>query len=97
LLKDCQSPEEILGQQGLLKQLTKRLVERALAGELTAHLGHEPGEAKEETGGNRRNGRSHKTLQTDTGPLAVEVPRDRAGSFEPQLVKKRPSSTIWIR
>jgi transposase-like protein len=45
LLKECQGPEEILGQQGLLKQLTKRLVERALAGELTAHLGYEPGEA----------------------------------------------------
>jgi putative transposase len=89
LLQDCQGPEDILGQQGLLKQLTKRLVERALAGELTAHLGYEPGAAKEETGGNRRNGHSPKTLQTETGPLTLEVPRDRAGSFEPQLVKKR--------
>jgi transposase-like protein len=89
LLKDCQSPEEILGQPGLLKQLTKRLVERALAGDLTAHLGYEPGEAKKATGDNRRNGRSYKTLQTNTGPLVLEVPRDRTGSFEPQLVKKR--------
>ncbi len=89
LLRDCQSSEDILGQHGLLKQLTKRLVERALEGELTAHLGyeaHEPAEAARE---NRRNGRGSKRLQTETGPLAIEVPRDREGSFEPQLVKKR--------
>lgn len=89
LLKDCRSPEDILGKHGLLKQLTQRLVERALAGELTAHLGYEPHE-KEPTGReNTRNGHSAKCLQTETGPLAIEVPRDRAGSFEPQLVKKR--------
>lgn len=89
LLKDCQSPEDILGQHGLLKQLTQRLVERALEGELTAHLGYEPHEPGEAARENRRNGRSNKTLQTETGPLTIEVPRDREGSFEPQLVKKR--------
>lgn len=89
LLKDCQGPEDILGQHGLLKQLTKRLVERALEGELTMHLGYEPHEPSEAARENRRNGRSGKLLQTETGPLALEVPRDREGSFEPQLVKKR--------
>lgn len=89
LLKDCQSPEDILGQNGLLKQLTKRLVERALEGELTAHLGYEPHELGEGARENRRNGRGNKRLQTETGPLPIEVPRDREGSFDPQLVKKR--------
>ena len=94
LLKDCQSPEEILGQHGLLKQLTKRLVERALEGELTAQLGYAPYEPSETARQNRRNGHGRKTLQTETGPLPIEVPRDRTGEFQPQLVKKgqrRPS------
>lgn len=89
LLKNCQGPEDILGQHGLLKQLTKRLVERALEGELTMPLGYEPHEPSEAARENRRNGRSGKILQTETGPLAREVPRDREGSFEPQRVKKR--------
>ena len=89
LLKDCQGPEDILGQHGLLKQLTQRLVERALEGELTAHLGYEPHELGEAARENRRNGRGSKGLQTETGPLPIEVPRDRAGRFEPPLVKKR--------
>ena len=89
LLQDCQSPEEILGQHGLLKQLTQRRVERALEGELTAHLGYEPHEPGEVARGNRRNGGSRKTLQTEPGPLPIAVPRDREGRFEPQLVKKR--------
>jgi putative transposase len=88
LLKDCRSPEDILGKHGLLKQLTQRLVERALAGELTAHLGYEPHEKEVEARDNTRNGHSAKRLQTETGPLPIEVPRDRVGSFEPQLVKK---------
>jgi putative transposase len=89
LLKDCQSPEDILGQHGLLKQLTQRLVERALEGELTAHLGYAPHERGEAARENRRNGRRGKRLQTKTAPLPIEVPRDREGSFDPQLVKKR--------
>ena len=89
LLKDCRSPEDILGKHGLLKQLTQRLVERALAGELTAHLGYEPHEQEAEGRENTRNGPSAKRLQTETGPLPIEVPRDRAGRFEPPRVKKR--------
>ena len=64
----------------------KALIERALGAELTHHLGYAPGEAKPEAGGNQRNGASAKTVHTETGPLRIEVPRDRAGSFEPVLV-----------
>ena len=95
LLKDCQSSEDILGQHGLLKQLSKRLVERALEGELTAHPGYEADEPAETARENRRNGRGSKRLQTETGALAIEVPRDREGSFEPQLVKKRMFSAAF--
>lgn len=89
LLKGCQDPKGILGRDGLLKQLTKRLVERALQAELTGHLGYEPNAAEGRGAENSRNGYGQKTLQSDTGPIPVEVPRDRNGSFEPQLVKKR--------
>lgn len=89
LLKECQEPKGILGRDGLLKQLTKRLVERALQAELTGHLGYEPNAAEGRGAENSRNGYGQKTLQSDTGPIPVEVPRDRNGSFEPQLVKKR--------
>jgi transposase-like protein len=89
LLKECKDPKEILGKNGLLKQLTKRLVERTLQAELTDHLGYEPHAAEGRGSGNCRNGIGQKTLQSDTGPIQVEVPRDRNGSFEPQLVKKR--------
>ena len=137
LLKDYQTPEQILGENGILKQLTKRLAERALQAEMTHHLGyakhdyqskanketlddfiyHEPHNdllddelpsAKEETiqpstiseetvslagkparkNSNARNGTTKKTVRTDFGKIELEVPRDRAGSFEPQFVKK---------
>lgn len=89
LLKGCQDPKDILGQNGLLKQLTKRLVERTLQGELTDHLGYGPYKPEGRGSGNCRNGSGQKTVQTDSGAIPVEVPRDRNGSFEPQLVKKR--------
>ena len=88
LLADCKSPEDILGKNGLIKQLTKRAVERALNGELTEHLGYEPHERNEERRSNTRNGTSNKTVQSEHGALELEVPRDRDGSFEPQLVRK---------
>ena len=137
LLKDYQTPEQILGENGILKQLTKRLAERALQAEMTHHLGyakhdyqskadketlddfinHEPKNdwledelpsAKEETiqpstiseetvslagkparkKSNARNGTTKKTVRTDFGKIELDVPRDRAGSFEPQFVKK---------
>jgi putative transposase len=87
LLKGYSDPKEILGAGGLLKQLQKKLVEKALEAELTEHLGYEAHD--EAPSSNRRNGRTHKTVQSDNGQFEVEIPRDREGSFEPQLVKKR--------
>lgn len=78
---------QLTGEGGLLQQLTKRLLESALEGEITDHLGHEKHERAES--GNTRNGTRSKTVITDVGPIEIEVPRDRAGSFEPQIVKKR--------
>ena len=81
------SPEAVLGEKGLFMDLKKRIVERALAGELTHHLGYPAGEKPLE-GGNHRNGYSGKKLLGEDGPMEIEVPRDRAGSFEPVLVPK---------
>jgi len=83
------TPEEILGKGGLVKELTKRLVERALEGELTDHLGYEKNAASGRKTGNSRNGKSTKRVKGDSGELELEVPRDRDGSFDPQLVRKR--------
>ena len=88
LVKD-RTPEEILGEAGLIKELTKRLVERALEGEMTTHLGYEKHAPSGSNSGNSRNGRDSKTVLSDTGTLEIEVPRDRNGDFEPQLVAKR--------
>lgn len=87
LLKNYADPKQILGQNGLLKQLQKKLVERALEAELAEHLGYDAHERA--TGVNRRNGKGCKSVQSDAGQFDIEVPRDREGSFEPQLVKKR--------
>jgi putative transposase len=89
LLAGASSEEEIAGPGGLLAQLTKRLVERAMEVELTDHVGYEahcepPGGAE-----NQRNGSSPKTLLTEHGPVEIDAPRDRDGSFEPQIVRKR--------
>jgi len=88
LLGDYQGPEDLLGPDGLLKQLTGALINRAMGAELTHHLGYAPrGEPPEEQS-NRRNGAGEKTLRTDAGPITIQVPRDREGSFEPQIVPK---------
>jgi len=89
LLEDCHDPRDILGKNGLLKQLTKRLVERTLEDELTNHLGYEPHALAGHGTGNNRNGKGHKTVQSESGELQIEVPRDRNGTFEPQLIRKR--------
>ena len=88
LLKGVSKPEDLLGPEGLFKQLKKALVERALSGELSHHLGYQKGEAKPEAQDNERNGYTGKTLLTEDGELPIEVPRDRAGTFEPALVPK---------
>ena len=87
LLKDYKSPEDLLGQGGLLKELTKALVEKALDGELTHHLGYPKHSSSKSD--NARNGKSKKGLLTDHGKMEIVSPRDRNGSFEPELVKKR--------
>jgi len=88
LIKDCKSPEDLLGKHGLLKELSKGLVERMLQGELTHHLGYEKHAVEGRNGGNSRNGSTAKRVQTGQGELALEVPRDREGSFTPQIVPK---------
>lgn len=88
LLKDYKKPEDVLGENGLLKQLTKALLERALNAELTHHLGYEKHERVAEKGENARNGASEKTLETEQGEMVVQVPRDRNATFEPQIVRK---------
>jgi putative transposase len=88
LLVGYKGPEDLTGENGLLKQLTKALVERALAAELTTHLGYEKHAAEGRHSGNSRNGASSKRLKGEFGTVEIAVPRDRAGSFEPQLVPK---------
>jgi putative transposase len=88
LLKEYKKPEDVLGENGLLKQLTKALLERALNAEMTHHLGYEKHERVAEKGDNARNGVSEKTLDTEQGELVVQVPRDRNWTFEPQIVRK---------
>lgn len=82
------SVEELIGKGGLLNQLRKRLIERAMDGELTNHLGYDKHSPTGKNTGNSRNGKSSKTLITDDGKLDITVPRDRKGNFSPQIVKK---------
>jgi putative transposase len=89
LLAGARTEEEIVGPGGVLAQLTKRLVERALEVELTDHLGYEPHQEPPGGVGNTRNGSTAKTLLTEHGEVRIETPRDRKGTFEPQIVRKR--------
>jgi putative transposase len=89
LLAGARGEEEIVGQGGLLSQLTKRLVERAMEVELTDHLGYQPHAEPPGGAGNARNGTTPKTLITEQGAVQIDSPRDRNGSFEPQIVRKR--------
>jgi len=88
LLSGVSSPEELMGDAGLFRQLKKALIERALGGELTHHLGYEKHAPAGRGSGNSRNGHSSKTVLTEDGQLDLATPRDRAGTFEPQLVPK---------
>ncbi len=89
LLAGVSTEEEIAGPGGLLAELTKRLVERAMEVELTEHVGYEPHLEPAGGGGNTRNGTTAKTLITEHGKVPIDAPRDRDGSFEPKIVKKR--------
>src|SRR5437867_5222090 len=88
LLADYKKPEDIIGENGLLKQLTKAILERALQAELTDHLGFEKHDPAGHHSGNSRNGSGRKALRGEFGELELETPRDRQASFEPKIVAK---------
>jgi putative transposase len=88
LLADYKKPEDIIGENGLLKQLTKALLERAMQGEMTDHLGYEKHDPAGHNSGNSRNGTTTKTLKGDFGEMPLETPRDRNGSYEPKIIGK---------
>jgi putative transposase len=88
LLKDYQKPEDLLGQNGLLKELQKRLLEKAMGAEMTVHLGYGKHDPAGRKSGNSRNGTTPKTLKGEFGSMELATPRDRNGTFEPQIVAK---------
>src|SRR4029453_12717995 len=88
LLADYKKPEDIIGENGLLKQLTKALLERAMQAEMTDHLGYEKHDPAGNNSGNSRNGATTKTLKGDFGEIPLETPRDRNGSYEPKIIAK---------
>jgi putative transposase len=88
LLKDYQKPEDIIGENGLLKRFVKAVLERAMNAELTHHLGYEKHDPAGYNSGNSRNGTSGKKVKGEFGELEIEVPRDRASTFEPQILPK---------
>jgi putative transposase len=88
LIKGYEKPEDLIGESGLLKQLTKALIERAMNAELSHHLGYEKHDPAGYNSGNSRNGTSAKTVKGEFGEVVVETPRDRNGSFEPQILPK---------
>jgi putative transposase len=89
LLKEYKTPEDLVGKDGIFKQLQKALIERAMAAEMTHQLGYEKNDPKGNNSGNSRNGKGKKTIKGDFGEIEIETPRDRNSEFEPQLIKKR--------
>ena len=88
LMKDYKKPEDLIGENGLLKQLTKKLLERAMQAEMTEHLGYEKHAPTGNNSGNSRNGRYKKNVKGDFGNLDVTIPRDRNSTFEPIILPK---------
>jgi putative transposase len=88
LLKEYKDPEDLFGKDGIFKELKKRLIEKAMDAEITHHLGYEKHSPSGKNTGNSRNGKSPKTIKSDSGEISIVVPRDRNGSFEPRIVKK---------
>lgn len=88
LLEGYSSPDDILGEDGLLKQLTKKVAERALDVEMNEHLGYAKNDPSGKNTGNSRNGKGRKSVRSIHGEMELEVPRDRNGTFEPKLVRK---------
>jgi putative transposase len=93
LMANYRKPEDLIGENGLLKPLTQILVEKALEAEMAEHLGHGKNQPVENPAGNTRNGKSKKTLKGEFGALPIEITRDRHGTFEPQLISKH--QTRW--
>src|SRR4051812_18273480 len=93
VLAGYKKPEDMIGENGLLKQLTKALLERAMQAELTGHLGYEKHDPAGHHSGNSRNGTSRKKLKGDFGEIELETPRDRKGTFEPKIVERH--QTRW--
>jgi putative transposase len=93
VLAEYKKPEDMIGENGLLKQLTKALLERAMQAELTGHLGYEKHDPAGHNSGNSRNGGSRKKLKGDFGEIELETPRDRNGTFEPKIVERH--QTRW--
>src|SRR3989338_8881069 len=87
-VKKYKSIKDLMAPDGLIKQLMKAAIENMLEGEMEEHLGYEKHAPQGRNGGNSRNGRTPKELLTSVGTVDIEVPRDRNGSFEPQVVKK---------
>ena len=96
LLSDYKNPEDIIGENGLLKELTKAVLERALQAEMTEHLGYEKHDPAGHHRGNTRNGKSQKSLQGEFGELELETPRDRQATFEPKIVTARSCESTRI-
>jgi putative transposase len=88
LIAGYQKPEDLLGENGLLKQLTKRLIERAMQAELADHLGYAKNDSSGKNTGNSRNGTSKKRIKGDFGEIDIAVPRDRKSTFTPVIVPK---------
>jgi putative transposase len=88
LLQDYRTPEDLMGEGGIFKQLTKALIERCLKAELDTHLAEERAEPELTGPKNRRNGQSKKTIKGEFGEAEIGIPRDRNGAFEPQLIPK---------
>ena len=88
LLKDYKKPADLIGDNGLMKELTKRLLERVMSAEMTEHVGYEKHDPIGNNSGNSRNGKSAKTIKGSFGTMGLEVPRDRNGTFEPQIIEK---------
>lgn len=88
LIKDCKTPEDFFGENGLIKNFVKSIMESALNAELTTQLGYEKHDPAGYNTGNSRNGTSPKTIKGEFGEVEIEVPRDRSGKFTPQLLPK---------
>ena len=88
LLSGVERPEDLLGDKGFMKEFKVRLMERMLGAELTEHLGYEPHGEPDSQQTNRRNGATRKVVKSNDGAVPIDIPRDRDGSFEPELIPK---------